>query len=164
MEDRQRTRRRANQVRAGLQRAPRDRALGMPAQHTHPGGRAASRARGTHSLLQCHGPFPSMLQHMLPLLSPSAISCVQAALQLARARSRERSLSLRSALRGSGAPRLLNHCAVPHLDVCSGAQCSRQQSAAATPAASLAQSVASRALSLHVAPAARGCQHPPSTP
>ena len=96
-------RRRADQVRAVPHRAPRrDCALGMRALHTQPWGWAASRARGTHSVRLCQGPRPPLLQQLLPLLSPCALPCGQAALQRACARSRESSQSLRWALRASG--------------------------------------------------------------
>ena len=85
-------RRRANQVRAGPHRAPRDCALGMRALHTQPWGWAASRARETHCVLLCQGPqTPSqtpLLQQLQPLLSPNALPCGQAALQRSFARSR----------------------------------------------------------------------------
>ena len=151
MEDREQHRRGANQVRAGLHRAPRDCALGMPALHTQPVGWAASRARGSHSERLCQEPLPSLLLHPLSLLSPTVLSCDQVALQRARTRSRERSWSLRSALRGSGAPQLLSCCAAAHLDVCNGILCSRQQSVVAIPVAFLAQTAASIVSSPHVA-------------
>ena len=137
MEDRGRHRREANQVRVRPHRAPRDCALGMPALHTQPVGWAASRVRGTHCVRLCQGPQTSLLLQLLPLLSPSALSLGQAVLQRACARFRERSRSLRSPLRGSGALRLLSCCDAAHLGVCNGILCSRQQSVVVPPRANL---------------------------
>ena len=66
MEHRRRTRRRANQVRTGLQRALHARALGTPAQHTHPDGRTAFQSRVIHSASQCQGPQSSLAAAPLP--------------------------------------------------------------------------------------------------
>ena len=164
MEHRRRTRRRADQVRAGPHRAPRDCALGMRALHTQPRGWAAFLARGTPPVSQCQGPQSSLLQQLLPLLSPNALPCGQAALQPSCTRSCELYRSSRSPLRGSGVLRLLNCCAVAHVVVCNGMLCIRWQSAAAIWAASPVQSAVSVAFSPHVALAAHGCRCPPSTP
>ena len=163
MEDRERHRREAKQVRAGLHRAPHDCALGMPAPRTRPEGWAASHTRGVHPVHLCQRPQPSLLQQLLPLLSPHSLPCEQAALQRACAHPRERSRSLCSSLSGSGAPRLLSCSVASHLDVCISILGIGQQNAATALAACLAQSVASIALSLHAAPSARGCRHPPAT-
>ena len=69
MEDRERHRREAKQVRAGLHRAPCDCALGIPALHIRPEGWAASHTRGVHPVHLCQRPQPSLLQQLLPLIT-----------------------------------------------------------------------------------------------
>ena len=81
MEDRGRHRPEANQVRVGPHRAPRDCALGMPALHTRPVGWATTHTHGIHPVPLCQWSLPSPLQQLLPLLSPHALPCEQAALQ-----------------------------------------------------------------------------------
>ena len=158
-------RRRANQVRAGPHRAPRDCALGMRALHTQPWGWAASRARGTHSVRLCQGSQTPLLQQLLSLLSPNALPCGQAALQRSSTRSRASIRLLCPSLRRSGTPRLTSCCvATPKLDVCSSIMRHRQQRGLAGSAVSRVQSVASATPNLLVVPVAHGHRCPPSTP